>query len=276
MKFDTKYIKAKKMRYKTFVLILASMSLILFSSLGSCSGCSKSGRASRQTQQKVARQNSNSGTTKSPDKKIPAKEEPKTTPIIETSTTPHTSVAKLFKELEEGVFMVFALDDDGSGSQGSGFFINSVGIGITNYHVLQDHSDYRIKTSSGEVYEINEILESSETDTLDYVIFSVNNKGDNFKSQRIAKTRTAIGDDVFAIGSPKGLENSLTKGSVSQYRENDRIQIDATIDHGSSGGPLFNMAGEVIGITSSGYESSALNFAVDIQAIPFEDYVKKQ
>ena len=90
--------------------------------------------------------------------------------------------------------------------------------------------------------------------------------------------KSSIGEDVFAIGSPHSLENSLTKGSISQYRENNRIQIDATIDHGSSGGPFFNMAGEVIGVTTSKTSGTdaALNFAVDIQSLPYYKYVKKK
>jgi serine protease Do len=83
-----------------------------------------------------------------------------------------------------------------------------------------------------------------------------------------------IGENIFAIGSPKGLTNSLTKGTISGFRDNHRIQIDATIDHGSSGGPLFNERGEVIGITTSGLGTgSELNFAVNIQALPYKKYV---
>ena len=258
-----------KNRILNFILAFVSLALVLL--LNSCSGCSRSGRARIAKKQEV-KQNSRHINANSSEKKDKRKEETKPSYPKETTSMSKKSVAALFKDLEKGVFMVFALDDDGSGSQGSGFFINSVGIGVTNYHVLQGHNDYSIKTSNGEFYEIIDILESSEPDELDFVIFKVNNRGEHFKKQRIATDRTAIGEDVFAIGSPKGLENSLTKGSVSGYRDNYRIQIDATIDHGSSGGPLFNMDGEVIGITTSGVEGSALNFAVDIQAIPYKKY----
>lgn len=257
------------------ILVVAIISFMMFTSLESCSSCSRSGRA------KIAKQRSHRSNTssKKPNEKTPKVVDDKNTETssdsnVETTTT--TNVAKLFRELEKGVFMVFALDDDGSGSQGSGFFINSSGIGITNYHVLEGHDDYFIKLSNGKKYRISKILEKSKPDDLDYVIFRVDKNGDTFKSLDIAKSKTSIGDDVFAIGSPRGLENSLTKGSVSQYRTNNRIQIDATIDHGSSGGPLFNMKGEVIGITSSGIEGSALNFAVDIQAVPYKKYIKKK
>ena len=243
---------------------------MLIISLESCSGCSRSGRAKILKERTERNKRENSSKTK--------KEEIETVIVTmpETESSSKKSVANLFRDLEKGVFMVFALDDDGSGSQGSGFFINSIGIGITNYHVLQGHNDYFIKLSNGKKYRITKILEKSQPDDLDYIIFKIENRGDNFKSQIVSSFKTSIGDDVFAIGSPRGLENSLTKGSVSQYRKNNRIQIDATIDHGSSGGPLFNMRGEVIGVTSAGINGSALNFAVDIQAVPYKKYVKKK
>jgi serine protease Do len=178
-------------------------------------------------------------------------------------------LAKLFKELEPSVFMVFAAKGDNKYSQGSGFFIGS-DIGVTNSHVLEGASEYAIQLGD-KIYPIVEILENSNSDNLDYVIFRIGSKLN--RALRVAKYKPEIGDDIFAIGSPKGLTNSFTKGTVSGFRENDRIQIDATIDHGSSGGPLFNLNGEVIGITSSGLGTGAeLNFAVDIQAIPFQKY----
>ena len=124
-----------------------------------------------------------------------------------------------------------------------------------------------------EIYEITNVLSKSYPANLDYVIFETEYQ--NASSLPIANKNPQVGEDVFAIGSPKGLSNSLTKGTISGFRENKRIQIDATIDHGSSGGPLFNMKGEVIGITTSGMGTgSELNFAVDIQALPYEKYTR--
>jgi serine protease Do len=260
---------------KLKILLYILVSVIIGITFNSCTGCSRSGRDS------IARNNeSHSPRTreKEPEKHEREKQSEIQEPVAISEHNPNSkkSIAQLFQELEKSVFMVFALDNYGEGAQGSGFFINSEGIGITNYHVLEGYKNKIIKTSDGNQYDIVEILKSSNPDNNDYVIFKVNSKGHTFKCINIASTKTPIGEDVFAIGSPKGLENSLTKGSVSQYRDNNRIQIDATIDHGSSGGPLFNLNGEVIGVTTSGVEGSALNFAVDIQAIPFKQYVKKK
>jgi serine protease Do len=78
-----------------------------------------------------------------------------------------------------------------------------------------------------------------------------------------------VGEKVYTIGSPLGLENTFSSGEISQLREDNLIQINAPIDHGSSGGALINEYGEVIGITTAGIESSGanLNFAVDIDVV---------
>lgn len=195
----------------------------------------------------------------------------------ETLTTTRKSgnpqnISQLFKKLEKGVFMVFSVLGEERYSQGSGFFI-APGIGITNYHVL-DGSRKGYVAINEEIYEITEILASSHTENLDYVIFKTTYRSNDVLD--ISKRKPDVGEDVFAIGSPKGLSNSLTKGTVSGFRKNQRIQIDATIDHGSSGGPLFNLQGEVVGITTSGLGTgSALNFAVNIQALPYEKFVRR-
>lgn len=180
------------------------------------------------------------------------------------------SISEMYKVLERSVFMVFATDDFGEGSQGSGFLIGT-NIGITNYHVLSgSEKNYSIYIN-GEYFKVTNILDYSVTDDLDYAIFKI----DNFSGRplKIASRSPDIGEDVFAIGSPKQLINSLTKGTISGYRSNDRIQIDATIDHGSSGGALFNLDGEVVGITTSGFDGKELNFAVNIQAVPFKNFI---
>jgi serine protease Do len=181
------------------------------------------------------------------------------------------TISQMFPILEKAVFMVYSANDY-EGGQGSGFFITESGIGITNYHVMAGHDQHVIKLSNDEFYEISEVLSANEE--ADYVIFRV--QGGAFPFLKVADKIPSVGDDVFAIGSPKGLENSLTKGSISQFREDGDtrlLQIDATIDHGSSGGALFNMNGEVIGITSSGHEGSNLNFAIDISEVPYRNYL---
>jgi serine protease Do len=76
-----------------------------------------------------------------------------------------------------------------------------------------------------------------------------------------------VGDPVIAYGSPYGLENTVTVGVVSAIRGN-YIQTDAPINHGNSGGPLLNKAGEVVGLTTSALaNSNSLGFAVSVQRV---------
>ncbi len=276
--------------HKRFFFITCILIVISIVSEG-CQSCSHSGRAklAKERNEKLLDNNSTTEVTKEKGIEHPSqtsipKNKPnnekinKREPNYPSSNKKNGSVAQMFKDLQPAVFMVFAYDNKESGAQGSGFFINSTGIGITNYHVLQGYKNYSIRTANGEIYHISDILEFSKPDDNDYVIFQVENKGIYFKSLPIARNKSSIGEDVFVIGSPRGLENSLTRGSVSQYRENNRIQIDATIEQGSSGGPVFNMNGEVIGITSAKLRGTdaALNFAVDIQIVPYHQYLKKK
>ena len=80
-----------------------------------------------------------------------------------------------------------------------------------------------------------------------------------------------IGADVYAVGSPEGLEGTFSKGNISGLRRvgnSDRLQITAPISHGSSGGPVLNAFGEVIGVSVSMLESGQnLNFAVPVKYI---------
>ena len=178
-------------------------------------------------------------------------------------------ITDLFQTLEKSVFMIYGRAGD-EVFQASAFLIGS-DIGISNLHFLRaDLDDVKVVIQE-DIYELSDFLDYSTTEKLDYFIFRI--EGYSGTPLKIANRRPKIGENVFAIGSPQGLSNSLTKGSISGYRANDRLQFDATIDHGSSGGPLFNFQGEVVGITSAGVESGKeLNFAVDIQKIDLIKY----
>jgi len=97
----------------------------------------------------------------------------------------------------------------------------------------------------------------------DYVVFKISNSASNyFKPVKFAKSNPKIGEDCFAIGNPRGLTQTLSKGIISGYSKN-YIQTTAQITHGSSGGGLFNNDGEVVGITTMGFKDADLNFALN-------------
>jgi serine protease Do len=188
-------------------------------------------------------------------------------PIHSNNSNSQMSGAQVFAKYNTAVFIVYTSDGE-QYYQGSGFFISASGLAVSNYHVFEGTGKGLeiIKTSNGKEYRINKVIGFDEED--DVFVFDVISHGDSFNYIPIAHNETAIGDKVFAIGSPRGLENTFSSGEISQYRDDNLIQINVPIDHGSSGGALINSYGEVIGITTAGYESTAnLNFAVDIKAI---------
>lgn len=232
--------------------------------LSGCNGCSKSGRKnqainSRTTIHKYSpairpMDSSQPGVVDQPNK---------------TQTKPiGGSLSEMYERLRPSVFLVVVSYSDGGSGQGSGFLISSTGIGISNYHVFKDgkHNEAYIKTFDGTIFKVGEVLEYNEK--MDYIVFKLITDKQNFPPIPIAENQPLVGEDVFAIGNPKGLENTLSKGIVSAYRENDLyIQTTAEITHGSSGGALFNMRGEVVGITSAGYGEADINFAMNLQKL---------
>ena len=185
----------------------------------------------------------------------------------------HTSIGKysateLFKRYNSAVFMVFTSDGNNL-YQGSGFFISNDGLAVSNYHVFHGTgigAECIKLVGSNTIYKVSEIIQRSSTE--DFILFRVNCSHTNFIP--IAKNKPEVGEKVFAIGSPRGLENTFSSGEVSQWRKKNLMQINALIDHGSSGGALINEYGEVVGITSGTFYDGSqanLNYAWSIDVI---------
>lgn len=161
-------------------------------------------------------------------------------------------------------------------SQGSGIIMSEDGYIITNAHVVDSESyGITVKLSDGKEYSAKIVGSDASTDI---AVLKISAKGLT-PAQFADSDKCELGDDVIAIGSPAGYENTVTKGIISgldrQIRaENSAtamtcIQIDAAINPGNSGGPLFNMWGQVIGITSSKLVSSSydnIGFAITINS----------
>jgi serine protease Do len=175
--------------------------------------------------------------------------------------------AEIFARYSSAVFMVYTQAYT-HGSQGSAFFISESGIAVSNYHVFE--STYQgleeFHMSDGSVYKLKRVIAKSKEN--DIFIFQVD--GDKSFNYIPLSTHTPrVGERIYTIGSPKGLENTFSSGEISQLRGTDIIQISAPIDHGSSGGVLLNEYGEAIGITTAGLDDSGanLNFAVSIELV---------
>lgn len=176
--------------------------------------------------------------------------------------------SEIFDRYGSAVFMVFT-SDGSSAYQGSGFFIDNSGLAVSNYHVFEGTSIglEQIKlVGSDEAYKVEEIIKRSDDE--DFILFRVN--CDNTNYIPIATDKPKIGEKVYAIGSPRGLENTFSSGEVSQWRADNVMQISALIDHGSSGGALINEYGEVVGITSGTFADGSqanLNYAWSIDVV---------
>lgn len=153
--------------------------------------------------------------------------------------------------------------------QGSGFFINSTGLAVSNYHVFENaQQDYAAVRFPGndELFRVTEVIAYSSDE--DFILFQVDVKQSSFIP--IANTKPSIGERVYAIGSPLGFENTFSSGEVSQWRGENFMQISALIEHGSSGGALINEYGEVVGITSGTLAADShanLNYAWSIDVV---------
>lgn len=177
---------------------------------------------------------------------------------------------EVFRKCNTAVFMVFTSTGTDA-FQGSGFFVSPEGLAISNYHVFEGTSVGLevIRLSDGREFKLDRVvLKDVDNDVIAFTVKSVS--GTKFNYIPLSSRNPQIGDKVYTIGSPRGLENTFSSGEISQFREKGSlIQISAPIDHGSSGGALLNEYGEAIGITSSGYDDSGanLNFAVNINVV---------
>ncbi len=192
-----------------------------------------------------------------------------------TASSQKYSAQKIYKMCNPAVFTVTTASDIYM-AQGSGFFISPNGLAVSNYHVFR--GTYKgaevIYMASGEQYKVKEVIQYSSDE--DFILFRVDVGSKKVPYIKVTNRKPVIGNKIYAIGSPKGFTNTLSSGEISQLRGNNYIQINAPIDHGSSGGALINEYGEVIGITSGGMDDSGanLNYAIDINVV--KPYIPKR
>jgi hypothetical protein len=197
----------------------------------------------------------------------PGGQQPRPKPSRTVQTNNQTGLD--LKKVSRAIASVLVTTSDGKTvNQGSGFFIDSTGRLVTNYHVIEDASSAVVKTTDGGFYEVRGTLAVDEEH--DLAILQVS--GINFTNVSLGDSdAVGIGDKVYAVGSPLGLETTVSDGIVSSIRELDQtrlIQTTAPISHGSSGGPLLNLRGQVIGVTTLQIEGGQnLNFAVPSKLI---------
>lgn len=150
-------------------------------------------------------------------------------------------------------------------SQGSGFFINKKGHLITCYHVMKGAHRAEVKTYLHKVYKIKSVL--AEDKANDLIKVQVEIPEQDPKWVVISKRPSKVAEGVVVIGSPLGLEQTVSEGIVSAVRKSggggNVYQISAPISPGSSGSPVVNMNGEIMGVASfQSVQGQNLNFAI--------------
>jgi len=179
----------------------------------------------------------------------------------------HALSPETIAEIAASITVTIRVDkNDGTHMLGTGFFINSSEV-VTNWHVVRDADN--ITVVLGDDKRLNAQLESSKpsVDLATIIVPSVYSKiWAHFDTD---SDWERIGEKVYVYGNPEGMEGTFSDGMLSAIRKNGAVfQISAPIDHGSSGSPVFNQYGLVIGIVSESIISTAqINFAVSSNAI---------
>ena len=158
----------------------------------------------------------------------------------------------------------------GATAVGSGFVLTSDGNVVTNNHVVQDATEVSVTFQSGDKYDATVIGTDPKTDLALLKIKSEK----SFPHVEFSKTEAKVGDFVMAVGNPFGLGGTVTQGIISARGRDigsgpydDFLQIDASINKGNSGGPTFNLEGDVIGINTAIYSPSGGSVGIGF-AIP--------
>jgi serine protease Do len=198
--------------------------------------------------------------------------------LYATATKPQAerNVRELVIQLGQAVVQVRT-----PGGLGSGFLLNEEGFLITNFHVIEGETQISIEvyhTRSGQLERkvYRDIRVVAINKFKDLALLKVEDKeAPRFVSVPLGDSESlAVGDRVFAIGSPLGLERTVTEGMLStKTREMQGelyLQTTAQINPGNSGGPLFNLRGEVVGVTNMKLTSGeGLGFAIPVNGVRF-------
>ena len=176
-------------------------------------------------------------------------------------------IPSIAKGANGAIVTIVLANDDKPIARGTGFLVKPDGVIVTNYHVIETGNVAVVKFPGGTALPVDGVLAADKV--RDLAIIKIHGK--TFRTLSLGNSdQIQVGEEVVAIGNPLGLELTVSNGIVSGVRTGEKeegklLQITAPISHGSSGGPLFNMVGEVVGITAMYLEGGEnLNFAIPV------------
>ena len=193
------------------------------------------------------------------------------TPSVTGGLTP----GQVYAQNLDSVVLIYAKTNSGTAT-GSGFVLTADGYVVTNYHVVEGGTSYSVITADGTEYFAT-LTGGDETNDVAVLKADITGIGEMTPVKLGSSDDLIVGDQVVAIGNPLGdLTSTLTVGYISAKDRDvstdgtmiNMLQTDAAINSGNSGGPLFNMKGEVIGITTAKY-SGATSSGASIEGIGF-------
>jgi putative serine protease PepD len=199
-----------------------------------------------------------------------------------TADSNDLTVGQIYKDTYKGVVEITVstaqatpMGNQQATAQGSGFVIDSDGHIVTNEHVVDKAQSVSVRFWNGSTYKASVVGTDPSTDL---AVIKVDAPSSVLHPLSLGDSnQVQVGDGVVAIGSPFGLEETVTSGIVSalhrqmqapnDFSINDSIQTDAAINHGNSGGPLLNSSGQVIGVNSQIAGQTGANVGIGF-AIP--------
>ena len=189
--------------------------------------------------------------------------------ISATHVIAEVNLTSLVEKIQPAIGTILTYNKDNKPlSQGSGFFINTEGHFITNYHVLKGAHQAEVKTHDGKKYRITSVV--TENKAMDLIKVSTDIPRTSAQWLNVTGVLPAIAERIVVMGSPLGLAQTISEGIVSGVREIPNrgkiLQISAPISPGSSGSPVVNMKGHVVGVaTFYLLKGQSLNFAIPAQ-----------
>jgi Trypsin-like peptidase domain len=189
--------------------------------------------------------------------------------VVAQSPQSRKDIPTIAKSAKGAIVTIVTANNDDPIALGSGFLVSSDGAIATNYHVIASGNVAVVKFADGTVLPVDGVLATDKVH--DLAIIKIHGK--TFQTLTLGNSdQIQVGEEVVAIGNPLGLELTVSNGILSGVRitkEEDKfLQTTAPISHGSSGGPLFNMLGEVVGVNALYLEGGAsLNFAIPVNDV---------